>query len=784
MKESELKTKVAELIGVSSSASELAFELFLKNLVDSVEYDQAVSIDSLGTFQLKRGTEPGSKDFVLFAPSHELENTSGDSLYLKIDINYGKREDIEFDENIFSPSIGKSLLTVTRDEDEGFADGDATLQNSINDRSREIISEAGLVEDFDVWDRFNKTDAEIDSPGIVADEEDLNDEFSLSEDKFDESTELPESEDQIVDDDNLTERSDPLYESENKNTGDDEFEITNLEDEFITADKEEFVHGEEDADLNKDDLPSFEEIENDEDEVIDFPDFNSLDDDFKSDEDEESISDVETPSDFDALNELNLEEDSEEEEPNYFDELEKSAIMNEDSETQTDNKFIVESDLEDSESEISNVDFFKMLDSEIEADEESEPEVETDAKGGIDLESGDDKTEGQNFMNSNSDDEADEELSDFDLMSGEESDDLDLQAEDVNNGRSNDDELKSDDLDDSDFFNPDGDDVLSSFSETKNEDELFPEDDIEEDIHLEPDVDKLLDELGDSIEETTDEEDLFVKFEDDFDKKDLSLTVDNSADDQDSGGTVNTEGERKAEKSENVLTEEFNKKERPDEVSTEEIKKKSASNQKPDNFQNFQSFKSSGRKVNLDNKNWILYLLAAIIVIVGMAIAYFFIFAKGNSGSASSSPTVNQTASINQDVQTNRLSFTDSLDTNTVTDTPSETDTKAAEPEVKESKPEEAGNQEPVGDVRVVPDKDSQVDNLIFFDGKNYNVQVSSWMNESKSVEEAKRLLQMGHQVVVKKAYIESKGGTWYRVRIGNFKTLEDAKQFLSSRKY
>ncbi|KUO59130.1 hypothetical protein APF79_10945 [bacterium BRH_c32] len=75
---------------------------------------------------------------------------------------------------------------------------------------------------------------------------------------------------------------------------------------------------------------------------------------------------------------------------------------------------------------------------------------------------------------------------------------------------------------------------------------------------------------------------------------------------------------------------------------------------------------------------------------------------------------------------------------------------------------------------------DQKVANLIFFDGSSYNVQVSSWRNQSKAIVEVDRLKKQGLAAFVMEAYLPEKGGNWYRVRIGNFKSINEAKTFLS----
>lgn len=74
---------------------------------------------------------------------------------------------------------------------------------------------------------------------------------------------------------------------------------------------------------------------------------------------------------------------------------------------------------------------------------------------------------------------------------------------------------------------------------------------------------------------------------------------------------------------------------------------------------------------------------------------------------------------------------------------------------------------------------DNQVANQIFYDGDVYTVQVSSWRSSTIAEREVERLKKAGHDAFIYKVYLESKGSTWNRVRIGYFNTLEEAEDFL-----
>jgi cell division protein FtsN/nucleoid DNA-binding protein len=75
---------------------------------------------------------------------------------------------------------------------------------------------------------------------------------------------------------------------------------------------------------------------------------------------------------------------------------------------------------------------------------------------------------------------------------------------------------------------------------------------------------------------------------------------------------------------------------------------------------------------------------------------------------------------------------------------------------------------------------DNKVGSNIFTDGTKFYVQVSSWKNIAKAEQEAKKLKAKGQDAFIVKAYIEQFKGTWYRVRVGSFKTKAEAEAFSS----
>lgn len=73
--------------------------------------------------------------------------------------------------------------------------------------------------------------------------------------------------------------------------------------------------------------------------------------------------------------------------------------------------------------------------------------------------------------------------------------------------------------------------------------------------------------------------------------------------------------------------------------------------------------------------------------------------------------------------------------------------------------------------------KEKKIKGEIFSDGNVFVVQKSSWKNKSQAESEVKRLKKQGLNAFYNPVELPERGGTWYRVRIGYFKTLEEAEK-------
>ncbi len=71
-----------------------------------------------------------------------------------------------------------------------------------------------------------------------------------------------------------------------------------------------------------------------------------------------------------------------------------------------------------------------------------------------------------------------------------------------------------------------------------------------------------------------------------------------------------------------------------------------------------------------------------------------------------------------------------------------------------------------------------KISDNIFKYGKIYVVQVSSWKTKEKADHQVELYQSTGQNAFLEEVNIN--GTLWYRVRVGNFSTLTEAKQFLN----
>lgn len=74
---------------------------------------------------------------------------------------------------------------------------------------------------------------------------------------------------------------------------------------------------------------------------------------------------------------------------------------------------------------------------------------------------------------------------------------------------------------------------------------------------------------------------------------------------------------------------------------------------------------------------------------------------------------------------------------------------------------------------------DVNVKDMIFFNGKEYSLQISAWRSKRKAESEVQKLKGRGHNAFLVQAVLPNRGGTWYRVRVGFFTSIEEAESYM-----
>ncbi len=216
MKKESLKENIAKILGVSSLEKELALEVFLEKVAESIDYDQAIKIDGLGVFQLKKnvpskdeqsyiGNTDPRKDKVIYSAFDQKSSRESNSLFLSFDVKAKSKNEFEFDDEIFSPGVGKPIPINTENED-----SDSSIhmiKKSLEERVTELIEESEKVNNFDIWDDFYKNVdknieddsqeielTDVDSSQIeLSDEEEVADEIIQKENEHEINSENEEN---------------------------------------------------------------------------------------------------------------------------------------------------------------------------------------------------------------------------------------------------------------------------------------------------------------------------------------------------------------------------------------------------------------------------------------------------------------------------------------------------------------------------------------------------------------------------------------------------------------
>lgn len=171
-----------------------------------------------------------------------------------------------------------------------------------------------------------------------------------------------------------------------------------------------------------------------------------------------------------------------------------------------------------------------------------------------------------------------------------------------------------------------------------------------------------------------------------------------------------------------------------------------------------------------DNSKRNMLLIGALVVIGLVAVYIIFFEGFGLIKKKTASPPKVQT----ENQQTQQAVVPDSSKQPSAEEAKPVTNTSLGAKEDKYQKVKESQ----AGNILREMKSESKVGSNIYAEGGKFYVQVSSWKNLAKAEQEAQKLKAKGNDAFVVKAYIEQFKGTWYRVRVGGFKSKEEAEAF------
>ncbi len=154
MKLAELQKKIADTLGVSISQKELSFEIFVDKVSEILHEEITLKVPSVGYFQLKIESAKNLTHPIIFSPLPEDYSPYSRSLYLTIDVAPKVNLKPELDSNIFSIGVGKPLLPLSIDKMPDTETSYAMLKKSIEERVKELLMESDQIPNFNIWDDY------------------------------------------------------------------------------------------------------------------------------------------------------------------------------------------------------------------------------------------------------------------------------------------------------------------------------------------------------------------------------------------------------------------------------------------------------------------------------------------------------------------------------------------------------------------------------------------------------------------------------------------------------
>ncbi len=860
MNQTELYKRVADVLGVSSSQKELAFDILTESIVEILAEGVTLKIPRVGFFQLK--SDPHKKNEskqLMFSSLPEDYDREEKVLYHTFDINPKYKNSSDVDSQVFSIGVGKPLLPLHDEESRHDSETSfAMLRKSIEERVKELIAESDQIPNFNIWeDVFNEdkgdTDTQNDSSAQFYDlTKDLD--FIIGNDK---EEVLPSHNENFLNSllsDNKPEASEEFF-AEEKNDLSTLINVSDEQQQLIEENIYKIDEGASSLDLSVLDLLDDtdwmknlnqtieveQEIDRPTEEPIVTPQ-ELVEENSPSEAIEEAeVEDDEAIDNFAITGKLDTQETIEEAEDfRKFDDKDLLKTLLSDEE-------IINGEDEDSEitieppSSATNLLFTSTVE-DSEKIKNAWAIEEEDLKGIINQELR--EYDHEKIANDNS-----RVLND--LLEDASNRKVDLEPTDEYDEESPIDEITNEkEIVDKIEWSW-GDELKEEFGvgQVEEDIEIVPEnslllnfeqtEDSVEPVPMQFDLEKTRQDLFSRLQKTLEKE--VTSLRDDFDvynekeQKTPKITAESRAYTkyEEPIGPSKTKSEEPRQpvvefKDEKVILDfktpppryEFIEEPSPTYIEQDfpeppvltkpkrmtillerdelESAVKNIDHKPEELVEEFPVRKNNFRK-------YFILTVSALVVVSAVAIYLFFSVSSNNKETASQQTSENQQENINGNTSDQNVNVVTRESLGLNPDDFSEFPTTATPPTpikegnslelvklpgeknvivpnneevLRQSQKEELARKSLTAQSKQTSSVESRLKDMVFFDGKSYNFQISSWKNKALAEGEVNNLRKQGFNAFLVEAFLPDKGGTWYRIRIGSFKSEQEALEF------
>lgn len=776
MKIAELQKKIANVLGVSASQKELSFEILVDKLTEILLDDITLKVPRVGYFQLKVVSANNEVPPLIFSPLSEDFSPESQNLYLTIDVSPKIKNAPEFDSNIFSIGVGKPLLPLSVDEQPDSETAYAMLRKSIEERVKELLMQSDQIPNFNIWDDYYKSPKEFDDRSAEETKTQLLD--ITSDLKFNAevpSDKMPEKDkDQIDISSTTTDQTSPpdyinfLNEEDQLPNSETNLELGDLL--YPSEEKRDLEYilnvtsNEEKRELEKINETTIDEETSDLDNIV-------IETATKENADLQNVTEIVTQeNNFSALIDLELNEAP-------IENISISDLLDDDSSQIDDDLNIT---IEESEMEENIVPVGEVLPKMLEDEKDINAEV-------------------------GSDNVPDHKNSSFE--------ELHKISNEIKSVEDNEEESIEDTQIEGDGERIEwnwGDELREEFGLAADERDDARYEMIDK---SEPGKEGDLELVDDFLEDENTTQDLFSR---------LEKTLEREFNFSEGSKPRPTHERKKLTIERNKLKKvvmEFSgppaKYEFIEERPSEKVKRMAISLVDEDDVMNKRKFTNTDEEIRGQSKDsyfgkMFLIIFGAFIIVAAVAIFIIINGNKANIASEESKPVdrgqTNLTADsenvlnktqLNSATKDSEALFYDDFSEFPRTATSpvpikDATDRQILETIKKETEKLKSSNNmnespiikpsTPASENKIVSNAvaaDTKISNRIFSDGKNYYLQVSSWPNRIRADEEVNRLRDIGFNAFIIEANLPQKGGTWYRIRVGPFRTEKETEEFM-----